>query len=93
VFIGRRIETAVLLLLPVFVAVRMFMDIPLLLEKRPICHNNIGAIVHLIGFYLMLYGLNFLYFGDHRYKNYLKPNPNKYAVLKMTQCLQIDMYI
>jgi hypothetical protein len=31
VFSGRRIETAVLLFLPVFVAVRMFTDIPLLL--------------------------------------------------------------
>jgi hypothetical protein len=30
---GRRIETAVLLLLPVFVAVRMFTDIPLLLRN------------------------------------------------------------
>jgi hypothetical protein len=33
VFIGRRMETAVLLLLPVFVAVRMFTDIPLLLRN------------------------------------------------------------
>jgi hypothetical protein len=39
VFTGRRIETAVLLLLPVFFAVRMFMDILLLLQKRPMCHN------------------------------------------------------
>jgi hypothetical protein len=31
VFTGRRIETAVLLLLPVFFAVRIFTDIPLLL--------------------------------------------------------------
>jgi hypothetical protein len=30
VFTGPRIETAVLLLLPVFIAVRMFTDIPLL---------------------------------------------------------------
>jgi hypothetical protein len=33
VFAGRRIETVVLLLLPVFVAVRMFTDIPLLLRN------------------------------------------------------------
>jgi hypothetical protein len=31
VFTGRRIETAILLLLPIFGAVRMFTDIPLLL--------------------------------------------------------------
>jgi hypothetical protein len=39
VFAGRRIETAVLLLLPASVAARMFTGIPLLLEKWPICHN------------------------------------------------------
>jgi hypothetical protein len=33
VFTGRRIETAVLLLLPVFVAVRMFTDLPLFLRN------------------------------------------------------------
>jgi hypothetical protein len=33
VFTGRRIETAVLLLLPVFVAVKMFTAIPLLLRN------------------------------------------------------------
>jgi hypothetical protein len=33
VFIGRLIETAALVLLPVFVAVRMFMDIPLSLRN------------------------------------------------------------
>jgi hypothetical protein len=38
-FTGRRIETAVLLLLSVFVAAGMFTDIPLLLQKRPICQN------------------------------------------------------
>jgi hypothetical protein len=37
-FTGRRIETAVLLLLPVIVAVRMFMGIHLLLQKRPVCN-------------------------------------------------------
>jgi hypothetical protein len=37
VLTGRRIVTAVLLLLPVFVAVVMFTDIPLL-PKRPVCH-------------------------------------------------------
>jgi hypothetical protein len=45
VFTGRRIETVVLLL-PVSVAVIMFTDIPLLLQKRPIRHN---MIVHAIG--------------------------------------------
>jgi hypothetical protein len=45
VFIGRRVETAILLLLRVFVDVRMFTDIPLLLQKRPICHsiNSVGS--------------------------------------------------
>jgi hypothetical protein len=33
VFTGRRIEAAVLLMLPVFIAVRMFTDIPLLLRN------------------------------------------------------------
>jgi hypothetical protein len=33
VFTGRRIEIAVFLLFPVFVAVRMFADIPLLLRN------------------------------------------------------------
>jgi hypothetical protein len=40
-FTGLRIETAVLLLLPVLVAARMFTNIPLLLWKRPICHSII----------------------------------------------------
>jgi hypothetical protein len=39
VFTGRRIETAVHQLLPVFVAVRMFTKFPLLLYKHPVCHN------------------------------------------------------
>jgi hypothetical protein len=39
VFTDRRIETAILLLMLVSVAVRMFTDIPLLLQKRPISHN------------------------------------------------------
>jgi hypothetical protein len=38
VFNARRIETAVLLLLPVFVAAKMIVDVPLLLHKRPIYH-------------------------------------------------------
>jgi hypothetical protein len=33
VFTGRHIETAVILFLPVFVALRMFIDIPLLLRN------------------------------------------------------------
>jgi hypothetical protein len=43
VFTGRRIETAVLPLLPVFVAVRMFTDIPLLLQKRPMSQYDLMA--------------------------------------------------
>jgi hypothetical protein len=35
---------AVLLLLSVFVAVRMFTDIPLLLQKWPKCHNTLHAL-------------------------------------------------
>jgi hypothetical protein len=39
IFTSRCIETAVPLLLPVFVTVRTLTDIPLLLQKLPICHN------------------------------------------------------
>jgi hypothetical protein len=41
-FTGRRTEMVFLILLPIFIAVRLFTDISLLLKKRPICHNTIN---------------------------------------------------